>query len=396
VDGGIILKYDFNRVIERKGTSSVKWDYTEEIFGEKDIIPMWVADMDFEAPAEVIEALEKRAEHGAYGYTEKPESYYQSIMDWMGRRHGWEIKKEWICHSPGVVPALNMLIMALTKPGDSILVQSPAYHLFFSTVRNNGREILNSPLRLENGKYIMDYEELEKKLSTGVNVMFLSNPQNPVGRVWGRGELERLGELCRKYNTVIISDEIHSDLLYKGYKHTPLASISDTIAENTITLMAPSKTFNIAGLAASVAIISNKELRDKFNSIIENIGIGSANIFGLTALEAAYRHGEDWLEELMEYLRGNYDFLVEYIESRIPGIKVVKPEGTYLVWLDCRGLGMDDNELKKFMIHTAKIGLDEGLKFGAGGEGHQRMNIACPRSTLEEGLRRLEKAVNEL
>jgi cystathionine beta-lyase len=390
------VKYDFDRVLNRKGTGSVKWDYTEEIFGEKDIIPMWVADMDFETPREVMEAVKKRAEHGAYGYTEKPDAYYQSIIDWMRRRHGWEIEREWICHSPGVVSALNMLIMALTQPGDRILVQSPAYHLFFSTVKNNGRELVDNPLRLEDNKYVMDYEDLEKKLSTGIKMMFLCNPQNPVGRVWDREELARVGELCNKYNTVIISDEIHSDIIYKGYKYTPMASISPAISENTVTCMAPSKTFNMAGLAASVVIIRNKELRDRFAEIIRNIGIEMGNIFGITALEAAYTHGEEWLEELLEYLKGNLDFLTEFIESKIPGIKIVKPEGTYLVWLDCREIPLKDKALKEFMIHNAKVGLDDGDKFGTGGEGFQRMNIACSRATLEEGLKRIEIAVREL
>lgn len=390
------MQYNFDKSIDRRGTSSVKWDYLHKVFKNTEVIPMWVADMDFEAPQPVIDAVSKRAAHGIYGYTEKPSSFYHSAAEWMKKKQGWQIDSRWITVCPGVVPTLNFAILALTEPGDKVLLQSPVYPPFFASIKNNNRVLVDSPLKFQGNKYVMDFEDLESKLKDGVKVMLLCSPHNPVGRVWSREELEKVGALCLRYDVIIVSDEIHSDLIYSNYKHTQIASMSDELAERTITCIAPSKTFNIAGLATSMTIIPNSLLRDKFNSYLNRLGIEMSNIFGITALEAAYTAGEEWLDQVMTYLEGNLDFLIDYISPRIPQIKISRPEGTYLVWMDCRELGMSQQELVNFFINKAQVGLNDGTPFGAESEGFMRMNIACPRSLLEEGLRRIEKAVNSI
>lgn len=390
------MKYNFDESIDRRGTNSVKWDYLAKVFKNTEVIPMWVADMDFAAPQPVIDAVVKRAKHGVYGYTEKSSSFYYSAAEWIKKRHGWQISSDWITVCPGVVPTLNFSILALTEPGDKVLLQSPVYPPFFASIKNNNRVIIDSPLKFQDNKYVMDFKDLETKLGSGVKLMLLCSPHNPVGRVWSREELEKVGALCSKYNVTIISDEIHSDLIYSNYKHTPIASMSNELAERTITCIAPSKTFNIAGLATSMTIIPNSLLQDRFKGYLNQLGIEMSNLFGITALEAAYNDGEEWLDQVMAYLEGNLNFLTDYIGSRIPRIKVPRLEGTYLVWLDCRELGMNQKELVDFFINKAKVGLNDGAAFGAVGEGFMRMNIACTRSLLEEGLIRIEKAVNSL
>ena len=390
------MNYNFDRYIKRKNTNSYKWDNLEKRFGTKDLIPMWVADMDFPSPAPVIEALKKRAEHGVYGYTLRPSSYYRSIVDWMKKRHQWGIKSEWIEYSPGVVPSVNIAIHAFTHPGDKIIVQPPVYHPFFKAVKNNGRQLVMNKLKYENGRYSMDLDDLKRKFDERVKMVILCSPHNPVGRVWTREELAKLGKICLENNVMILSDEIHSDLVFKGYKHIPTASISPELADVTLTCEAPSKTFNLPGLANSTVISSNHKLLTQFKVSLENLGLEFANIFGVVASETAYRLGEEWLEQLLEYIQANVDYLTEYLRIRIPEIEIVKPEGTYLVWLDCRNLKMDPKTLKDFMIKNAKVGLDDGSIFGPGGEGFQRMNIACPRSILTKALTRIEKAVKEL
>lgn len=390
------MKYDFDKVIVRYGTNAIKWDDLDKTFGAADILPMWVADMDFEAPQPVVDAMVKRAQHGIYGYTAKPESFYSSISNWMEKRHGWHVENEWIDVSAGVVPAISLSILAYSEPGDKVLLQSPVYFPFFSTIENNNRVIVNSRLKYENHQYKIDFEDLELKLKSGVKLFILCNPHNPVGRVWSREELEKIGELCIRHNVVIVSDEIHSDLIFGKNTHIPIASISKELANRTVTCMAPSKTFNIAGLYTSVVIISDRALRDKFKQAITRLEAEAKNLFGIIALEAAYTHGEEWLEQALSYLEGNLDFLVDYFHTRIPKIKVLKPQGTYLAWLDCRELGMNQKDLVDFFIYKAKVGLNDGTVFGAGGEGFMRLNAACPRSLLEEGLKRIENAVNML
>jgi len=389
------MVYDFDKVIERRNTHSVKWDNLDKSFGAEDILPMWVADMDFASPKPILESIEKRSKHGIFGYTTRPESLHESIINWVKKRHGWDIKKEWIVYSPGVVTSLNLAVMSFTQPGDSVIIQSPVYPPFFSVVKNNDRTLALNPLIENSGYYTIDFEDLEKHMASGCKMMILCSPHNPVGRVWTRSELERIAKLCEEYQVLLVSDEIHSDLILPGNNHIPIATVSEYIKQNSITCIAPSKTFNIPGLTTSAVIIPNPKLRIAFLKTINRIGIAMSNIFGIVATEAAYTHGEPWLEDLLKYLDGNIDYLIKYIKTNIPEIKVTKPQGTYLVWLDCRALNMDGKTLHRFMIEQGKIGLNNGLDFGPGGEGFLRINIACPRATLEEGLKRINKAVEK-
>lgn len=390
------MKYDFDKVINRIGTNTAKWDEVETKFGTRDVLPMWVADMDIRVAQPIIDALKERAEHGIFGYTKMSDSYKEAVCSWMEKRHDWKVEKDWIIHSPGVVPALSIIIREFTNPGDKIIIQSPVYYPFFDVVKENGRELICNSLKEVDGKYVMDYEDLESKIDENVKLMILCSPQNPVGRVWTREELVRLGDICIKHNIKVISDEIHADLVYKGHKHIPFASISEEFAQNTITCFAPSKTFNIAGLQSALLAIPNKKDYEKFTAALGTLDVRRDNCFGAVATETAYTKGEEWLEQLLEYLESNLDFLIEYFEEKIPKIKVNKIEGTYLVWLDCRELGMNREELSQFMIEKAKVALDFGFWFGNEGEGFVRMNIACPRATLTEGIERIEKAVKEI
>ncbi|MEA1940100.1 MAG: MalY/PatB family protein, partial [Candidatus Caldatribacteriota bacterium] len=373
------------------------WDGLKKVFGEipEDTISMWVADMEFKSPQPVIDAIKKAVEHGIYGYTSRPDSYYQAIIEWMERRHNWRIKKDWLAFSPGVVPALSIIIRAFCQPGDKVVVQPPVYYPFFRVIENNGCHVVNNPLKLSGGKYFMDYDDLEKKIEDPrVKLLILCSPHNPVGRVWHKEELNILGEICLKHNVIIVSDEIHADILFEGIKHTPFASISPAFAHHSITCTAPSKTFNLAGLQTSTIIIPNNKYYKIYNNALESSALNENNVFGLVALEAAYRYGEEWLEQLLSYLNENLKFMMEYFEEKIPKIKVIKPEGTYLIWLDCRQLELSAKALNSFMLNKARVALDDGYWFGTQGEGFMRMNIACPRSILEKGLRRIKGAVN--
>lgn len=387
------MRYDFDQVIERRKTNSVKW---ETSFGEGDILPMWVADMDFRVPQPVIDALHKTAEHGIFGYSHGQASFDESIMDWMQKRHNWQVEREWLSFSPGVVPALNWLVRCLTKPGDKVALQSPVYPPFYRAITSNGCEVVNSSLKLEAGRYVMDFADLAEKFARGVKVFLLCSPHNPVGRVWTVQELQELGKLCKRYDVTVIEDEIHNDLIYKAYEHTVFPVAVPELLSKTVVCTAPSKTFNLAGLQSSTIIIPDKGLRKAFRRVqMENAGF-HPNTFAIAALEAAYRYGEEWLDQLLDYLQGNLDFLCKFIEEKIPRAKVVKPEGTYLVWLDFRELGLEPQALQDFMRQKAKVACNEGYTFGFGGEGFERMNIACPRSTLAEGLRRIAEAVAAL
>lgn len=393
------MKYNFDEIIDRTNYHSVKWDELKTNFGDipEDVLPMWIADMEFRSPQPVIEAIKKANEHGIYGYTSRPLSYYQAIIDWMEKRHNWKIKKDWIAYSPGVVPALSLIIRAFCQPGDKVIVQPPVYYPFFRVIENNGCHIVNNSLKLSNKKYFMDYDDLERKVDDSrVRLLILCSPHNPVGRVWQKEELIILGEICLEHNIIVVSDEIHADILFKGYRHLPFASISPAFAHNSITCTAPSKTFNLAGLQTSTIIIPNKKYYKIYENILDSLALDENNFFGLVALEAAYRYGEEWLEQLLSYLNENLEFLMKYLKERIPKIKVIKPEGTYLVWLDCRQLGFNGKDLNNFMIKKARVALDDGYWFGTGGEGFMRINIACPRSFLEEGLKRIERAVSSI
>lgn len=388
------MKYNFDKVIERRGTDCVKYDLLKVLFGAEDVLPMWVADMDFEVPDFIREALKERLDHPIYGYTYRSESFNKVVASWMTRRHKWDIDPAWVDFSPGVVPALVLSVLAYSQPGDKVLVQSPVYFPFFSSVEKHQRELVNSPLIKEGDDYFIDFEDLEKQFMSGVKLMLFCHPHNPVSRVWTKDELQRLGDLAVKYHVILLSDEIHSDLVLFGHQHIPLASLSEQIAEQTVTCIAASKTFNLAGFHTSALIISNSELRKKYKQILDDIHVGGGNLLGPIALEAAYTHGEEWLEQLKAYIEGNYLFLKAYIEKECPVIKVQDLQATYLVWMDFKALGMSDDELMKFMVGKAKLALNDGPRFGSGGEGFLRMNIACPREVLVSGLNSLSKAIN--
>ncbi len=390
------MKFDFDVLVSREKTNSTKWNI-EEISGEKGLLPMWIADMDFETVPQVKEAIIDRAAHGIYGYTQRGSDYYEAILAWNKKRHQWQLQKEWITHSHGVVNALFTAIRAFTELGDGILVQPPVYHPFYRAINYCDRRLYTNPLKEVQGRYEIDFEDFEAKLKDGgVKLFMLCNPHNPVGRVFTKEELAAMGELCLKYNVLVVADEIHSDLIYRQHRHIPFASISEAYQQNSITCTAPSKTFNLAGLATSNLIIPNAELRKKYNWANENVDINPYNIFGAIACEAAYRHGEEWLEELLTYLEGNRDYALDYINNNIPQIKAYKPEGTYFLWLDCRGIGLSKEELESFMLNSAGLWLNQGYIFGKEGEGFVRINIACPRSIIEEAMLRLGKAVAEL
>jgi cystathionine beta-lyase len=397
------VKYDFDKVIDRRNTDSVKWGTVAALFGDKDVLPMWVADMDLPIARPITEALRKRTEHEVYGYMMPQSSAIEAVVSRIRKKYNWKIEPGWVVFTPGVVPALHAAILAFSQPGDEVIIQGPVYYPFWSAIRTSGRQIANNELNLIDRHYQMNFEDLEKKFSSRedgmmllpsrIRMMVLCSPHNPVGRVWNKQELTRAGEVVLKHSAVMVSDEIHCELLFQGSVHIPFASISPEFEQSSITCMAPSKTFNLAGLNASSIIIPNRQLREKFDAA--RLGIQSRpNVFGLVALEAAYRYGDEWLEQLLDYLQGNLEFLIDYFARKIPQIKVIRPEGTYLVWLDCRGLGMAPQELRDFMRNKAKVGLDDGFLFGPNGAGFQRINIACPRATLSEALKRIENAVS--
>ncbi|NCA84506.1 MAG: putative C-S lyase [Clostridia bacterium] len=390
------MKYNFDEIISREGTNCIKYDALQRVFGSEEVLPMWVADMDFRTPDFVIDALRKRLEHEILGYTFRGNEFNEAIVSWMKKRHGWDVDPAWLCFSPGVVPALNMLVMALTEPTDRIIVQPPVYFPFFGAIRENGREIIENPLVLKNGRLCMDLDDLKQK-AVGARMLLLCHPHNPGGSVWTRHELETMAQICIDNDVLIVSDEIHSDLIFDGHRHIPLASLSPEVAALTVTCNAPSKTFNLAGLATSYLIIPNKDLLDKYNHMInDQLHAGMGNLFGAIALQAAYAHGEGWLEQLLEYVHQNVKFVGEYLQKNIPQITMIEPESTYMIWLDCRSLGFSTGELKDFFINNAHLGLNEGAMFGTGGEGFMRLNVACPHQMVQWAMEQLRAAVDGL
>lgn len=385
-------KYDFDSVISRKNTNCFKWDLAGKIFKSEEALPMWVADMDFAAAPEIAAAIQGRASHSIYGYAARPDSFNGSLIKWAKKRHGFEIQNDWICFSPGIVPALAIAVLAYTAPGDRVMIQTPVYPPFFSVVRDQNRELIENALVLENGHYRIDFDDFEKKASSGVKMFLLCSPHNPAGRVWTREELSKMSEICLKHNIIVISDEIHSDIIYTGHKHICTASLSNDISNQTVTLMSPSKTFNITGLAISSAIISNEKLRLPFKKITENLHIDQTNVFGVTAFEAAYAHGEPWLDELLKYLEGNIEYMSSFLSKNLPEAGFIKPDGTFLAWLDFKKFNLPQKELCERITLKGRLALNDGTTFGTDGEGFMRLNFGCPRATLEEGLKRLVKA----
>jgi cystathionine beta-lyase len=389
------MKYDFDEITERRNTQAFKYDLAREYFGTDDLIPMWVADMDFRTPDFIMEAIRERNRHEILGYSVRPESLYKAIISWYKSRQDWDILREWILFTPGIVSALSIAVRAYTAERDKVIVQSPVYHPFFSVIKDNNRIPLNNPLIEDGGKYRMDLEGLKNNLDPGVKLLLLSHPHNPVGRSWTPGELTRLAEVCLENNIIIVSDEIHSDLVFSPHTHTPLSTLGDEIAQKTITCVAPSKTFNLAGLSSSVVIIGNEELRSGFNHELQTGHLHMGNIFGSVAMEAAYLRGHEWLDQLMDYLGGNLDFLYRFTEEELQDIRISPVEATYLAWLDMRDLGLTNRGLREFMIHEARIGCIDGPVFGPGGAGFQRLNFACPRPILRRALIQLKEALSK-
>jgi cystathionine beta-lyase len=389
-------KYDFDKIIDRTATESLKWVYPRKVLKVEDAIPMWVADMDFEAPPVVVEAIRRRADHGIYGYPLVPPSFYGAAIDWLRRRHGWEVQKSWMAMTPGIVPALNYCVRAFTKPGDGVIIQTPVYFPFYNAVENNGRRIVRNPLRFDGRRYTMDFDDLRTKIDAPGRMLILCSPHNPVGRVWTREELEALGRIAVERDLIVISDEIHHDLIYRGHKHHVLAALGPDLASRTITCIAPSKTFNIPGLSTAAVVASNPDLLKKFEDEAERAGFELGQVFGIIGFEAAYAHGEDWLDELLPYLEASIDLMEKFLEARVPGIRLIRPEGTYLALLDCRGLGLEPAALNDFFLKKAHVYFSDGATFGKELEGFVRINFGCPRALLLEALERIEQAVKGL
>jgi cysteine-S-conjugate beta-lyase len=387
---------DFDEVIPRKGTNCLKYDARDNIFQSAEVLPLWVADTDFRTPDFIVNAIKKRTEHEIFGYSFKPDSYYEAVIKWMKRRHNWKIKKEWISFSPGVVTGLTLAIESFSRPGDEIIVQPPVYFPFFACILNTKRKMVENPLKLVNGRYTFDLDDLKSKINNNTKLILLCSPQNPGGMVWTQEELKNLMDICLENDILILSDEIHSDLVYRRHRHIPLASISDEAAHNSIIFMSPSKTFNVAGLSTSIVIIPDQLKLKRYNFNLNTKHLGMGNIFGTVALEAAYNGGDDWLEQQIEYLWDNYIFLEKFLRKNLPHVDIMKPEATYLVWLDFQKYGMNDEELFSFITEKAKVGLSNGARFGKGGNGWMRLNIGCPRNVLTEALYRISEAFSNI
>ena len=395
--------YNFDKIINRKGTNCLKYDYAVERGKPADVLPLWVADMDFTVSEEITKSLHAAVDHGIYGYTQPKDAYYNAITNWMEKNHNWKTKREWIMKTPGVVFALGAAVKAFTKPGDAVLIQNPVYYPFTNIIRDNDRRVIDNTLvyekRVTEGKsqYSIDYEDFERKIvQENIKLFILCNPHNPVGRVWTREELQQLGEICLRHHVIVVSDEIHNDFVYPGFEHTVFANVDPRFTEFTVTCTAPSKTFNLAGLQISNIFISNETLREAFQKEIDKTGYDEPNALGAVACEAAYRGGQEWLDQLRAYLLENLNFLRAYLQEKIPQIHLVEPEGTYLVWLDCRELGMSNEELSRFMVEKAGLGLSDGYTFGRSLSGYMRLNAACPRSVLKQALEQLRAAVEAL
>lgn len=391
------MSYDFNERIERKGTNSLKYDFATERCKPEDVIPLWVADMDFRTPPAVTEALITACGHGIFGYTEVKLPYFETVHDWFLQHFQWDTQPSWLVKTPGVVYAICTAIRAFTDPGDGVLIQRPVYYPFTESILDNDRILINSPLVLKDRRYSVDLEDFEAKIrENNVKLFILCNPHNPVGRVWTKEELAAMGDICLKHNVMVVSDEIHADFTYPGYHHTVFAGIKPEYADITITCTAPSKTFNLAGLQVSNIFISNRNSRHAFLKEFYSTGFFTLNTLGLVACEAAYKNAYPWLDDLRAYLKANLDYIRSFLKEELPQIKLVEPEGTYLVWLDCRDLGLNDDDLDRFIVNEAKLWLDKGSMFGPEGEGFQRINIACPKATLEKAFGQLKSAVERL
>ncbi|MGN1155908.1 MAG: MalY/PatB family protein [Agathobacter sp.] len=385
---------DFDMVIDRKNTYSLKYDFAKERNMPEDLIPLWVADMDFKVSSYIQEALQKQAEHGIFGYSEAGEEYFEAVRNWMQRRHQWQVERNWLVKTPGIVFALAMAVKAFTREGDGVLIQQPVYYPFSEVIADNGRKVISNTLFLdESGKYSIDFEDFEEKIiKENIKLFFLCNPHNPVGRVWSREELIKLGDICYKHHVIVVSDEIHADFVFSG-KHRAFAGIKEEYKEISIVATSPSKTFNIAGLQVSNIFIANPELKNRFEKQIAAAGYSQLNVMGLVATEAAYKYGDEWYEAMHKYVSENIAYTKQFVKEKLPNVKLVESEGTYLLWLDFRSLKLTEKKLEDLIFKKAKLWLDSGRIFGIAGKGFQRINVACPRKTLDEALKRLEIAV---
>lgn len=387
-------KYNFNQQINRIGTNTSKWDNTKKVFGSKDILPLWVADTDFAVAPEIQQAIEQRASHPIYGYNLQTDAFYQSLVHWAKRRHDWSVEQDWVITAPGVVPSIAFSLLSLSDVNDGVIIQPPIYPPFFAVIEDNQRKVVENPLRLENGQYTIDFVDLEEKFAQPQNKLFLfCSPHNPIGRVWSKSDLEKIVLLAKKYNVTILSDEIHSDIVFSGQQHTVLASLDQ---DNIVTYLAASKTFNIAGLNTSFIVIANKDLRAKVQAQIQKLHLNRNNIFGVIATQVAYEQGESWLQDALQYMETNADLAVEFINTRLPKVKVTKPQGTYLLWLDFRSYFTTSKQLDEFLVYKAKVGLNSGRKFGTCGDGFARLNLGTQKKILKEALIRIETALNKL
>lgn len=390
------MPVDFDTVPNRRGTNCFKYDFAREMGMPEDVLPLWVADMDFPTAPEVLERLHALAEHGIFGYTGVKDAYFSAVHNWYAQRFGWETQRSWLVTTPGVVFAIAIAIRAFTQKGDAILIQQPVYYPFANKVTENDRQLVVNPLVLKNGRYEMDFADMERKIvDYHVKMLLLCSPHNPVGRVWTKEELLRVGEICQKHGVLVVSDEIHADFTYAGHTHRVFASVKSEFADFTITCTAPSKTFNLAGLQNSNIFIPNRQLRHAYKKELSACGCGGTNCMGMAACQAAYEAGADWLEQLKQYLAGNLAYIRQFLREKLPEIALIEPDGTYLVWLDLRKLGLTEQQQRQLIVQDAKLWLDTGTLFGQGGEGFERINIACPRTTIEQAMQRLEHAVHK-
>ena len=391
------MKYNFDQIIDRRGSGALKCDALEQWYGNSELLPMWVADMDFATPDFIVDAIKERLEHPIFGYTIEPERYREAIITWIASHHGWAVKREWICYIPGIVKGIAMAINALLKAGDKIIIQPPVYHPFRNVAAYNGFEIVENPLLVDsNGSYSIDFDHLERVADKNCRLLILANPHNPIGILWQRETLIRLADFCHSRGIIVISDEIHSDMALWGKRHIPFASVSDKAAQCSITFGAPSKTFNIAGIVTSYAIVPNDKLRNKFFGWMEGNELNHPDIFAPIATIAAFENGEPWRREMIEYIEGNIEFTIEYCKQHIPQIVAVRPEASFLVWLDCRGLGLTHDKIVELFTQKAALALNDGAIFGTQGEGFMRLNVGTPREVLQTALERLKTAVDSL
>lgn len=389
------VKYNFDAIIDRRNTYSAKFDELEMKFGTTDVIPMWIADLDFEIAKPVQEALIKRAMHGIWGYTSRPDEFFEAVKDWQMYKNNWDVETKYMAHSLGILPMLANLFHAFAKKGDKVIIQPPVFSEFKTVINNWDLEVVNNPLIEKNNDYFIDFEDLEEK-AKDAQFMIFCHPHNPIGRVWKENEIKRVAEICLKNNVLVISDEMYSDMMLFGHKHVPMASLSEEIRRNTITCTSIGKTFNLAGLQVATCIFPSVEMREKYELILAKLETKRNNAFSIVANTVAMNGGREWFEQLMEYLEGNIEFAMDYIDKNIPKIKYSKPQGTYLLWLDCRELNLTQEELVKFFINDAKLALNDGITFGEEGRGYMRMNLGSPRSVIEKALKQLKDAVDSL